>query len=986
MFSVLSQEKPPLSMHNEHLLTWSVLFAFVCILPIYLQGQKDIDYKRVGVLIDEYRTLERGPYASINWFCEDGTMRDSKDPCPNGDGIQRARYRTDVVNWQKRYHFFPAQILAGTNQSEFWDAAQQQSRVKQYQLDQFLRRNDNGWIVERAQYYRGALQIEDEQEWGRDFLTWVLNKDEEVADHYFLLRQAVQHIPHAEDNDLTLQMRAISKVISDEYQRFMKLRVKIHNKPEKVDLANVKTFQETYADEITGQRKERMDELVSVMTDYYSTDQYMAIRERAADLPEDHKVYKAINAYLRYFNKDTEDIALLSATSDLLRDLRENILSLEKGSQRLAVMDISLMLEQVLFRNASRRPEITALEQMEELCYLEQAAYATGFLGDWEYANYSSNQWDTPAEGEMSVGRLLHSTEQSRRLLEWATNTVRVVYGREIEMYAPLTPLANKFVDDLVRSSVLLPMGEGIERLSAFAADKANLKNDITGVNNPSTMRGLNPGFAKGELIVMERAEEDMVIDPNKIYVFDFPPADLKPVAGIATVSEGNMVSHVQLLARNLGIPNAVLSSENLADLKNMNGQEVFYAVSPRGTIIFRPASEMTANEQALFAKKERSTERITVPLDKMELEERRVVNMRELDAASSGRWCGPKAANLGQLKKIFPAHVVEGMVVPFGIFRAHMDQDMPGKGQSYWAFLQAGFTQADVLRKQGRTEAQVEEYLIDHLAELREAISTIAFLPGFQQEFQDSFANILGKPLGELPVFLRSDTNMEDLKDFTGAGLNKTIFNVRDPKKIWDGIRKVWMSPYTERSFKWRQRYLNNPENVYPSLLVIPGVNVDYSGVVITQNVATGDPDDVTAAFSRGVGGAVDGQRAETYSILQNWNYAMLSPAREVNYLYLPESGGTNRGVEKLQQPLLNHSNLQTIKWLSDYVETNYPREEADDAITYDMEMGFKDNHLWLFQVRPFVENRQAAASTYLQSINPVFDATDMVDLTEKL
>ena len=93
--------------------------------------------------------------------------------------------------------------------------------------------------------------------------------------------------------------------------------------------------------------------------------------------------------------------------------------------------------------------------------------------------------------------------------------------------------------------------------------------------------------------------------------------------------------------------------------------------------------------------------------------------------------------------------------------------------------------------------------------------LETIPFLPGFHQEFRDSFASILNQPFGELPVFLRSDTNMEDLKDFTGAGLNKTIFNVRAEQKIWQGIREVWISPYTERSFKWRQRYLDNQENV---------------------------------------------------------------------------------------------------------------------------------------------------------------------------
>jgi len=78
----------------------------------------------------------------------------------------------------------------------------------------------------------------------------------------------------------------------------------------------------------------------------------------------------------------------------------------------------------------------------------------------------------------------------------------------------------------------------------------------------------------------------------------------------------------------------------------------------------------------------------------------------------------------------------------------------------------------------------------------------------------------------------------MEDLKYFTGPGLNLTLFNVVDKAKVIQGIKDVWASPYTERSFKWRQKYLLNPENVFPSILIIPSVDVDYSGVLITKGI----------------------------------------------------------------------------------------------------------------------------------------------------
>ena len=71
--------------------------------------------------------------------------------------------------------------------------------------------------------------------------------------------------------------------------------------------------------------------------------------------------------------------------------------------------------------------------------------------------------------------------------------------------------------------------------------------------------------------MVVAGSPDDAEVSSDKIYIFQRPPSDLKPVVGIATVSEGNMVSHVQLLARNLGIPNAALSDDNLKNLIKYN-------------------------------------------------------------------------------------------------------------------------------------------------------------------------------------------------------------------------------------------------------------------------------------------------------------------------------------------------------------------------------------------------------------------------------
>jgi hypothetical protein len=51
-----------------------------------------------------------------------------------------------------------------------------------------------------------------------------------------------------------------------------------------------------------------------------------------------------------------------------------------------------------------------------------------------------------------------------------------------------------------------------------------------------------------------------------------------------------------------------------------------------------------------------------------------------------------------------------------------------------------------------------------------------------------------------------------------------------------------------------------------------------------------------------------------------------------------------------------------------------------------YDVELGFKDNKLWLFQVRPFVENKRAKTSEYLESITPKINLNKIISAKTKL
>ncbi|APQ18066.1 phosphoenolpyruvate synthase [Maribacter hydrothermalis] len=950
-------------------------------------SQTSVPADNIKTLVEKYKSDIRGPYRDIRWFCTDGSIRQPKDPCPDdiGPGVQHARYKDEVVALGKSNHIFFGQILAFSNNEEIWDSNNNHSRLKQYQLDKYLRLIDDGWINKKSQYYRGSVQVEDEEAWGIAFYKWILAKDSVVADNFYFLRQSLKDIPHSGDDNVAQLMRSESKVISDLYTPFMDLRTKIHSQPEKSDIQKVLDFKTKNQKSLTTDLNKKLDGLVTTMQTFFKPVDVQALLNKSK-LVKGTTLGDKVQTFVQGLSSNEKPAYLVNETAQLLLDIREGLLEEKRPLARLQLLDISLKLEELLFQNAPNWEPTTVSEQLEKICALTTASVGAGYLELWEWEQVSGTLSKFGQE-QLSLAELTQVLETARAAVEWSAAMVKANYQEVVDVYTTFEPKSYAFIDDRIRGSMALHLGKSVGELGDFIAKESALTNMVMDIPNQSTFRGLNPGYAFGELVVVDGSSEDIEVSSDKIYIFQRSPSDLKPVAGIATVAEGNMVSHVQLLARNLGIPNAALSDANLQSLKKYDGDRVFYAVSNKGNVIIKPEAKMTEQERELFVKKERNTDKIEVPVEKIQLGNTDVLNMRNVDASDSGALCGPKAANLGQLKKMFPEQVVEGLVIPFGIFRDHMDQQMPGENSSYWEYLNAMFTEAERMRNADVPEPEVENYQLRQLETLREAIKKMPLKADFMNQLEAKFKSVLGSDLGAIPVFLRSDTNMEDLKDFTGAGLNLTLFNVLDKEKILNGVKEVWASPYTERSFKWRQKYLLNPENVFPSILVIPSVDVDYSGVLITKGINSGNDQDLTIAFSRGAGGAVDGQSAETYTIYDTGGYRLLAPAREPKYNSLPATGGTGKKVATFQKRVVNENNLNEIKQLAKTIRETLPKEtNSDYEGAYDVELGFKEDKPWLFQIRPFVENKKALSSGYLESITPKINTQKEISLSTKL
>ena len=170
--------------------------------------------------------------------------------------------------------------------------------------------------------------------------------------------------------------------------------------------------------------------------------------------------------------------------------------------------------------------------------------------------------------------------------------------------------------------------------------------------------------------------------------------------------------------------------------------------------------------------------------------------------------------------------------------------------------------------------------------------------------------------------------------------------------------LNKYGPPHFSERSYRWRQKYLNNPENVYPSIVVIPGVDNDCSGVMITKGVSSGRTDEITIAMSRGVGGAVEGQLAETWAIQKNGGHKFIAPSRELYYNSLNPQGGTKRNRRFPGWPIMDQARIAKVNTFSKELISTMESRGIEGP--YDVELGFKDDKIWLFPGASFCRKQR--------------------------
>ena len=454
----------------------------------------------------------------------------------------------------------------------------------------------------------------------------------------------------------------------------------------------------------------------------------------------------------------------------------------------------------------------------------------------------------------------------------------------------------------------------------------------------------MNLGTATGRVRIVDDEAGTHALNallPDDIAVLRQVPIGLPPVAGVLTERPSTALSHVNLLAKGWGIPNAYVRDAATV-LKEHAGQWVALKVAASGYQVRRLTPEEVA---ALPPRAARAAATGAVPGSaravRPDLRETRLLPLAALRARHSAQ-CGVKAANLGALQaaRIPGTSVPDGFCIPF----AHYDRFMRTHGLAGRIARmqqQPGFASDPQLRQ--KALAQLREEIVQWPVE---AATAAAWRAAWQSR------------LGGGGVFVRSSSNSEDLPGFSGAGLYTTVPNVRTGDALEAAVKKVWASVFNPEAWEARAAAGFGAETVLMGVFVQTAIDATNAGVMITRDpFDAGHPHVTYISAKRGIGiRVVEGQRVAEQVMYSSWSKAVqvLSRSAEDTALQLD----TNGGVKEV--PVAAGRNVLTDELVVRLANVGAAVKRTFNGVDQDIEWATVGERIVLLQARPYVERRR--------------------------
>jgi rifampicin phosphotransferase len=440
----------------------------------------------------------------------------------------------------------------------------------------------------------------------------------------------------------------------------------------------------------------------------------------------------------------------------------------------------------------------------------------------------------------------------------------------------------------------------------------------------------LNVAKGLGRIHIIENLDEHVEIGFNEILVLKEVPLSLPPVAGVIVSKPSTPLSHINLLVKGWKVPNAYIKNADEL-LKDYNGWWVdFETFQDHYTIKRADLKEIDEYQKRLKVK-------LDVMTPRFNLDEKRLLDLYEQRARQADAY-GGKSANLGEV-----AHArLAGIVVPkgFGIPVYYYDQ-----------FIKENKLE-DAIYEMMNDQKFVHDpaYRRQRLSEMRERIKAGKVSPALREAvLKKVHAEYAGKGL-----FVRSSSNVEDLPNFSGAGLHDTVPNVKGDEQLIDAIKTVWASLWNFDAYEARERAGVDHSKSFMAVLVQEGINADSAGVMITTDPF--DSDDrggIYISAKRGLGiKVVEGKKvAEQIIYMPTANSVkVLTRSDEDSLLTFDEHGGVKEVPISGDRAVLTDDVVRRLAHAASLIKGVFGGREQD------IEWVYMSGQVYIVQSRPYV------------------------------
>jgi hypothetical protein len=442
--------------------------------------------------------------------------------------------------------------------------------------------------------------------------------------------------------------------------------------------------------------------------------------------------------------------------------------------------------------------------------------------------------------------------------------------------------------------------------------------------------QALNVAKGLGRIHVIPKLDEHVEIGFNEILVLDEVPLQLPPVAGVITSQPSTPLSHINLLAKGWGIPNAYVKNAQ-ALFKQYDGWWVEFDAKRDGYTIKRAGVDQLREYQRRLA------QRLDVMKPRFDLTETRLLSLSQQRARSAIAF-GGKSANLGEvLNARLPGIIVPGgFTIPFYYYDQFLKSN--GLDDAIYALLNdQKFVHDPAYRRQ-------------KLVALRERIQHASF----DARLREQVLRKINLEYAGKGLFVRSSSNSEDLPNFSGAGLYTTVPNVREPEQLIEAIKTVWASLWNFEAYEARERAVIDHSKIFMAVLIQEGINSESSGVMITTDPFDRDNRDaVYISAKRGLGiKVVEGKKVAEQIIFRERANAVqvLTRSDEDSLLTFDQNGGVKEVAITGERVVLTDEVIRRLVAAASRIKSVFRSRDQD------IEWAYMKGQIYIVQSRPFI------------------------------